>query len=258
VRYLIGVLCLFFFTPAYSADILVATEDARGWEEGDAINVFNSPSIHRVHAQHQVHPKFVIRAENGRINAGTLLETYLDKTMECKFERISSTEVRRTNRFENTIDTISATPNADGEYMHVQTYIDRRISLKPNKNKIFGSVGAEYWFGGKSSITVTTMDQVWDGIEAEISVVRIDTFPFTANEIRKYAVLRVNDLSPRQMREVLAASTTARGDFIKAREKKIDFTKTNLSASERIDLLNPLSTKDFRHRNHSNIDELYR
>lgn len=245
-----------FVQPVFSADLIVSVEDARGYEEGDVLNVFNSASVLRVHAQHEVHPKRVARRASGAIQADTLLETYLDETKQYKFERISSTEVRRTDRFTNSIDTISATPNADGEYMNVQLYIDRR--LKHDRNKVFGEEGAEYWFGGNSSITVTTMDRVWDAIETEKGIVRPSTFPFTANEMRRYAVLRVADLTPRQLNEVISSSTTDSGEFIKARARKIDFTKTNLTGAERDSLVSDVSNKDFRHRNHTNIDNLYK
>jgi len=168
------------------------------YDDGDILVARNRRLIRYAHAQHICSVKDAGFNGDGLRPSGTLFELMQAKQHLYKFDRISSSEVRRTNLDTLEEDTISATPNAAGEYMHVQTFIDRRKNQA--RHSLFGSTGSEYWYGKRRkevSPPQTTLDVIWTEIEArtahrETSYVN---WPFSERELTGFLALSVNDFS---------------------------------------------------------------
>lgn len=233
--------------PKYT-DIIVKVGDGAGYEDGDVLHAFNEKQILNVHAQHAVNPKDMERV-NGRIVPNSLLEKYLEEIQELKFERISETSIRRTNLWTGEVDTISNVPNKNGEYMDVPLYLERRITLQPDRNKIFGSEGSEYWYGGGTRITDANMDEVWDEIESRTSRRRSKEFPFTENEKRSFMVMKVENLSDEEVADITRPLLDENGNILKARAAKVDISKVDQNIGR-------MQTKDIRNRAAVNLDTI--
>lgn len=239
-----------------TTDLIVNVTDGRGgYDEGDVLHAFTSRRILDVHAQHVVHPKLMIRegGDVGRITPGSLLEFCLERTRQFKFERISARQVRRTNLRTLDEDTISDVPNASGEYMNVQLYLDRRVAFKPSQNQMFGSAGSEYWYGGITTTTDAIMDTIWTEIEARTRHVRDDEFPFTDREKRLYLIIKVDDLTDAEVVELLEPligppDGEEEEPVINQRAVRLDLTNIGLTAEETTRLGDPNESNDLRHR----------
>jgi len=79
------------------AEALCKIGDNGTYEDKDILCAFNNRRIWCVHAEHICHPKLVRDSENPFLHLAqdTLPEMMLIKTMEFKFERISSATVRK-------------------------------------------------------------------------------------------------------------------------------------------------------------------
>lgn len=203
-------------------NIIIKIGDGGGFEDGDIIHAFNSKKILDTHTQHIVHPKNMERNSNRSIKANSVLETYLENIHEYKFERMSEKEVKRTNLWTSEVDYVSDIPNMKGEYIDVPLYIERRLTLKPNQNKIFGDKGKEYWYGGDTKITNEKLDEIWKDIEKKTSYKKNDyvDFPFSEKELKKFFVIKTNDFTDKEAQEYM--------------KNKIDWDKLNLNEEEMI------------------------
>lgn len=163
------------------------------WQGDDIIHAMNDLRIHDVHAQHICHKNLIGFNGDGLRPANSLAEDYLSAVRQYKFERISQTELRRTNLFTLSIDVISNTPNINGESIDVALYIRRR--KQHAKHLIFGKPGTEYWYGGRTRITTAKIDDVWTQIEAKTSNLKANfgKFPWGLNDQKDHLVITVDD-----------------------------------------------------------------
>lgn len=189
------------------AQLLVRVTEAESdddFEPGDVVHAFNRKRILTVHAQSITAPRNFGFGEDGLRESGILLEAYLKAAKEYKFERISETEVKRTNLKTGEVTTIDGEPNEDGEHMDVSQFIQRRLTHA--QHLIFGEPGSEYWYGGSENLTDETLSKLWDAIESETDYRRdeITSYPVDAGESSDYRLIPVQDFSDEEAGKLTA------------------------------------------------------
>lgn len=163
------------------------------YKDGDIVCAFSNRRIRSVHAEH------ICRLDNFGFNKdglrpSSLASKFYEAVYQYKFERISKTEIRRTDLVTLEQEIFSHIPNVNGEYIHLESYLARRIA-HPN-HKIFGTQkGKEYWYGGKVSSNHTTLDKVWSAIETDTAerAINYTKWPLTPAEKRIFLGVGVDD-----------------------------------------------------------------
>lgn len=208
--------CVFLllgYELSWSAEIAVKINPGQS-DDGDVLVAINDRRIHAVHAQHICHKDKVGFKPDGYREAGTLLDMMLSKTMQYKYERISTMEIRKTNlkTFEQNI--ISDKPNARGEYIDVPLYIQRR--LKHPKHLIFGTEGNEYWYGGNTDHSEAAINAIWTEIEARTPKRKVDhgKWPFTDTELKNFLIIPMVDMTDAQANEFVSDKVDQDGEFM--------------------------------------------
>ncbi len=184
------------------AQLFLMTGSNPVYEDGDILSVFNRRCIRGMWADNICQPRNFGFNSDGLRNPGTLPEKYQENAYQFRFERISATEVRRTDL--KTLDQVVLGPTPtliDGtqQYIFVDEFIARRKSN--SRHKIFGSDGAEIWYGGKLDVSWTKLDTIWEEIEsrslAELGEQKNEVdhrdWPATARELSRFLIVSVND-----------------------------------------------------------------
>jgi len=214
--------------------------DSATYEDGDIVDAFNARRIRRVHAEMLCHPK----------RNRALAEVFAGETREYKFERVSNTEVRRTNLLTNESDVLSDRPNSNGEQIKVSLFLARRKACP--RHLIFGDVGAERWYGGVAAYSDDVMDRVWAAIETQTRH-RENTFrrwPFSEGELKQFLVLPVDDftdLAREEYKAPLLQEQNGQVVQVKRRKHGVDWRKgLGLSAKEVADVVDGGKPVDLR------------
>ena len=201
------------------------------FEQGDIVHAFNQKRLLKVYAEIITNPKTAPRNQDTLIEPNSLLDIYLQNTKQYKFERISETEIRKTNLETNQTDILSNTPNQNREAMDVQLFINRR--LKSNTHQLFGTKGHEYWYGGKDITTTEKLIIIWDRIETRTEYKRADATAeklISPNE-KDYELIPVEDFTDEQKGELESPLTDdtdpENPKTLKQRKYKVDFEKVN-------------------------------
>jgi len=162
------------------------------WQDGDILVAPNDRRISQVHLEHFCHVKLAGFTYDGRRPDG-LARIYREAVCQYRFERVSNTSVRRVNLWTSDEDLISDTPNKDGEYMNVGEYLARQIDHPAHG--IFGTPGAEVWYGGNQDFDAHKLDAVWLEVEDRAAVKRADytLHPWGTNDLKHHLVLKVDD-----------------------------------------------------------------
>jgi len=166
------------------------------YEDGDVREAFNNRRIGQVHMEHICNLNNFGFNSDGLRPTGTLGELMYATTKKFKFTRVSKTEIIKLDL--ETLDEwlIDSTPHAETkEYMHVDQYIRARI--RHGNHIIFGTLGAEVWYGGKTTVTQAELDTVWTAIQNETGKGRAHSdykfYPFSRNESKTCLALQVDD-----------------------------------------------------------------
>ena len=164
--------------------------------DGDILCAFNSRAIRCTHAQHICH----VRQAGG--GAGVLRDDthvardWFEHTHKYRFERISLTEIKRILLSDMSEEVFSNTPRrVDGkaQHMDVESYVARRLNHEGHK--IFGTPGAEVWYGGRTDVSDTVMTLVWNSIETKTAFREIDfpLWPAGVKDLLSHLFITVDD-----------------------------------------------------------------
>ena len=93
------------------------------YQDGDVVCAFNERRILCCHAEMICHVQKVELNSEGLNPEDCLTRWMLEQFSQFKFERVSDTEVKRTNTLTGSSDIIDSTPNNDGEYMLVDQFL---------------------------------------------------------------------------------------------------------------------------------------
>lgn len=138
-----------------------ANKSPESYKDGDVLCAMNQCRIRYVAAQHICKPHEFTR--DGLRASGSVCEKLLFHTYQYKFERISRTEINRIDLSTMQVETFGPIPNERGEKINVPAYLQH--ALKNPRHRIFGTSGAEVWYGGRTTCNNVTLNKVWADIE---------------------------------------------------------------------------------------------
>jgi hypothetical protein len=188
-----------------AGQLLIHPRVGQGYDDGDVLLAPNSRQIRSVHAQHICWSRRNGRKVGGMLG-GThpLLELLFQRTRQYKFERVSWSEVRRTDQWTLAQDTIGPTPNTAGEYIKV----DQHVSLlkAAGKQPLFGDEGAEIWYGGKTRYDGGALDIVWVEIESRTPHREAEyrDWPVTSAEKKEFLPIETDDFDDATAKELVS------------------------------------------------------
>ena len=166
------------------------SNDQQHYQDGDIVETFTDLKIFNCHAQMICHPKNFPLNTFGLRDRNTLLETYMETVSQFKFTRLNSNDVEKLDLTTDDVSVINTIPNADGEYIHLYTYLSDRT--KNVRHRIFGtSHGNEVWYTGHKQITEDVCSNVWNHIETHTDNLKAnhEHWPFTETEKRRFLPL---------------------------------------------------------------------
>ncbi len=144
---------------------------SESFKDGDILHCWTNRRIKCIHAEVICNVmKFGFTGDGRRPES--LARKFRQHTFQYRMDRVNRTEVLRTNLITLAQDTISNVPNGNGEYIHVQAFLDRQLAY--NRHTIFGPIGSEFWFGGRKDFGHTKLDLVWNDIETDTPEREVD------------------------------------------------------------------------------------
>ena len=165
-------------------ELIVKVNDSASYKDGDVVDVKCLDSINFAHAENICNPRNFGFNTSGMRDRNTLLEKFLAATRTYKFERVNANDVRRTNLITGEQDILNKTANSDGEKIHADLFISRRL-VNP-RHKVFGSDGSEVWYGKlRAEALADFILPVWNIIESETDYLRSDHSIWSFSEIEK-------------------------------------------------------------------------
>lgn len=176
------------------AEVQIKIGSSGSYEDGDVIETLNDRHISQMWVDFLTNIKHDVFTPEGLRRLGTIYELGLDLRCQYKFERISSTQVRRTDRISDTVVVYDWFPNAQGEYINVEEHVRYLLSRK-KRHKVFGTLGAEVWYGGRTINTAATLDSVWSILESMSKHRKADyqLAPRGRQELKSHYVVSIDD-----------------------------------------------------------------
>lgn len=195
--------------------------EVSSFEDGDVIVAVNDRRIKDVHAQHICKPAGFnsdgLRADN------SLAHKYLLEVRQYYFERVSNTEVRRTNLWTLEQEILGLTPNERGEHMDVALYLEKRIGHP--KHLIFGTVGSESWFGGRTRATHEKLDKIWTHIESKTALKKNKhtLWPYSDHEMKQFLAVSVDDMDDDTEADLMSVEFNEDATVQKKRKHRVNW-----------------------------------
>lgn len=149
-------------------ELAIKVGDGANYRDGDILAAFNRRRTRCAHAQHICH---VMKAGGGvgalRDNAHVARD-WFEHTAQYRFERVSHTEIKRITLA--TLDEVlvnGAPKRIDGraQHMDVALFVARRMAH--GRHRMFGSRGREIWYGGRTDMSNSALNLVWNAIETK-------------------------------------------------------------------------------------------
>lgn len=141
------------------AEIILKVGDTPTYQDGDILCAFTDRHISCCHAQNICNPKHAGFKANGLRDIDSLTFKMFSEFYQYKFIRVSKTEVIRFGLQDASVETFS---DKTEKQIHVGEYINRRINHPTHL--IFGELGGEIWFGGRSDFSQSKIDSLWNHI----------------------------------------------------------------------------------------------
>jgi hypothetical protein len=221
-------------STAENANLIIYQGDdpSGSFEDGDIFLAINVKRMLDVNTQMIIGQNFenAPRNKDTYVIPDSLEDVYMANTMEYKFERISETEVKRTDLTDNSYAIFSNVPNENNEYMWVQEHIDHLMSSP--RHKVFGTKGQEYWYGGKTLTDLDRLDTIWVEIEKRTEHRKVDNLDYNfAGD--KYLRIKVDDFDDATRSELESSITADSGGeliTLKERKYKVDYKSLNIES----------------------------
>lgn len=173
------------------AEILLKIGPGSGYSDGDVLCAFNRRNIRCVHAQHLCHLDTIGHNSDGWRPIGCLAEKYREHTHQFKFQRVSEKTIERIELASGKVEEFGP------ESIDVALYLKRRRS--EGRHAIFGTAGAEYWYGGRIDFSNPSLDKVWNAITASSgrleSEAEFQLWPMGRFDIRHHLAVRVDEFT---------------------------------------------------------------
>lgn len=225
------------------AEILLKITDGANYSDGDCLCAFNNRHIHCVHAQHICHLDAAGFQPNGLRPNGSLPQRFREKTSQYRFNRISETEVRRTEIATGVQEIFGP------ESIDVREFLKRR--KKHHRHAIFGVEGEEVWYGGRTDFSQVAVDAVWSEIESHSTNRRRNAefglWPMGRLDIRHHLAVRFADFTDDEAQGLVAPQLELdlNGDpVLDADGREVVIAKRNINVDWRNELLDDLGVTE--------------
>lgn len=180
------------------ADLLVKVGAGASYEDGDILNGFNRRRIRCVHAEELCHLKHEGYTYYGLRDLNALARDLREACCQYRFERVSPTEVERVTIATGDRQLFSDIPVLiDGKWQAIDVgeFLKRRV--RHPRHGIFGSPGAEIWYGGREDRSHAALDQVWTAIETKTprreSEAGFQKWPAGRQDLKSHLMLKVDE-----------------------------------------------------------------
>ena len=181
------------------AEVVLAGKNNGVIDKWDILQVLNSSRNMKRFLHDHINPDSVSRTL-GYVDLDDFSYDHFLKTKQYRFERISTDSLRRINQFTSVVDTVSDTPNNNGEYIDVPLFFQRR--LLNSKHMIFGSNNNEVFFGGSTRSDYDTLSVLVDSLISKKSLpssasrkARRKTKEWNQGQKKKFVIIRCYDVS---------------------------------------------------------------
>jgi len=204
------------------AELVLKVGAGATYQDGDIVVALNRRRIRCVHAQHICHPVLAGFTRDG-LRPDGLAKQFRERTAEYRFTRVSHTEVQRLNLRTSVTDTLGRNPNARGEAIAVARFIARRVAHP--RHCVFGTPGAEQWYGGRSFLTHPDLDVVWSDIETLSAFRESDhaLWPVTRTERAHCLCVAVADFDDARADQLTASTLDVDGHVILKRMHYVEY-----------------------------------
>ena len=174
--------------------------------DGDCLDAFNNRKIKWMHAQHISHARNMTFTSDGLRPQNCLCRKVQESIYEKKFERISKTEVQVTNLWTNEINIYSDITNP---HIYVEEHIKNRMSS--DSHTVYGLKGKEFWFGGKTNVSLPKVDLAWTHITNDTGEVSTDSkyelWGAGRKDLKSYLFIKINDFLDSVAEDLLVSET---------------------------------------------------
>ena len=204
------------------------------WQDGDIIVAPNDRRISQVHLEHFCHVKLAGFTRDGRRPDG-LARIYREAVYQYRFERVSNTSVRRVNLWTGEEEIFSDIPReVDGKLQHI--HVGEYLALLMNHlgHGIFGTPGAEVWYGGRQDFSAAKLDKIWPEVEDRAQVKRADftLHPWGTHDLKHHLVLKADDFDePTAALHVDEEKEAITDRLLRRRKRKVDWKALDLGVS---------------------------
>ena len=182
--------------------------DPKHYQDGDILAAFNSRFIRCVHAQHICH----VKQAGGGIGAlrdnAHVARDWFEHTHQYRFERVSRTEIKRILLADLTEVIFDGMPKlVDGKMQHmdVELYVNRR--MLHNGHKMFGTTGAEVWYGGRTDVSDAKLTLVWNAIETKTPHLEANfpLWPAGSKDLISHLFVTVDDFNEAEASDLVSS-----------------------------------------------------
>jgi hypothetical protein len=220
--------------------------------DGDILCAFNSRRIRCVHAQHICHVKNAGGGIGALRDNAHVARDWFEHMRQYRFERVSRTEIKRILLSSMKEVLIDGTPKLiDGKMQHmdVSLYIVRRLAHK--RHKIFGSPGAEVWYGGRTDVSDAKLTLVWNAIETKTAFREVDfpLWPVGSQDLISHLFVTVDDFNEAEADDLVSPELDLTDPkdpiVVKKRRRYIDW-KASIDSAEHTKIEDKTVSVDLR------------
>lgn len=161
--------------------------------DGDVLDAFNRRRCLWKGA-HDLLPLKTAPLTSRGLRAPSLQQAYREVFCRYRTERISETEIRRTELATGTVEIFGPIENEKKERINVPRFVEGRYRMG-ERHALWGTPGREIWYGGGYDFSVENVNRMWSIIEATTGLSREDytTWPFTPRERTSFLIVSTDD-----------------------------------------------------------------
>ncbi|MBN2131266.1 MAG: hypothetical protein JW741_17330 [Sedimentisphaerales bacterium] len=244
------------------AEIALKVGAGGTYEDGDVLCAFNRRRILLCHAEMICWPRIDGRKVGGQLGkTQPLLEKLYQRTAQYKWERVSETEIKRTNLWTGSEIVYGSEkvedPDRPKHMIHCRVKLYFALRNRSGKLPLFGSAGKEIAYGGNSKRDAATVGLLWDDIEAGTPLRRVnhERWPAGVQDLKSHLILAVDEFGDAEAESLVAPlldekSLEEEKPVLKKRSHRVDWRAAlsaagGLSASE-ADVLDKTRSVDVR------------